>query len=118
MPKLKFLYATFILASVFFVAKPFVGFRLSQFLLKSKAHSVCVKCFSKRKPEYLEEATAKKAAFSIKLNNPPAKAQFSILQLLAILFLPVVFWVEAVNAFTNSLYKSRYLYLLTGKLTI
>ena len=118
MPKLKFIYIIFILASISFIAKPFIGFRLEQFLLKSKAHSVCVKCFTKRKPEYLEEATAKKAAFSVKLNNPPAKVQLSILQLLAILFLPIIFWVEAGNAFTNSLYKSRYLYLLTGKLTI
>ncbi len=116
--KLKPIYIIFILASVFFIAKPFIGFRLQQFLLKSKVHSVCVKCFTKRKPEYLEEATARKAAFSIKLNNPPAKIQLSILQLLAILFLPVVFWVEAGNVIANSFYKSRYLYLLTGKLTI
>ncbi|WP_419801955.1 hypothetical protein [Mucilaginibacter sp.] len=119
MPKLKFTYFLFFLAAMFFVAKPFVGFRLRAIFSKSSGtKSVCVKSFTKRKPEYLEEADSKKAEISAKLNNPPLTELFTMLQLMAILFLCANFLQTVWHFFYNRFYKSRQLYLLTGKLII
>jgi len=119
MLKLKFTYSLFILAAIFFIAKPFVGFKLHQVLSNSnKAHSVCVKSFTKRKPEYLDEASIKKTAVSLQLTNPPTQLLYNILELLGLLFLPVVFLTLGRNPLENSFYKSRFIYLLTGELII
>lgn len=118
MLQLKFSFFLFFLAAVSFVSKPFVGFGLHQAFTKTnRSHSVVAKSFTKRKPEYLEEANVKKAEISARLTNPPVEELISIVKLLAILFLSVLFLKRTwhLSSSPNTFYP---IYLLTGKLII
>jgi hypothetical protein len=119
MPKLKLIYSLFVLAGLLFIAKPFLGFEVQESLLgSSNGTSVIVKAFSKRKPEYLAEAKAKKSAVSFQLNHPPVNLLVSILSFLALLF-PLLNVVKAIRRFlANNFYNNSPIYILTGQLII
>jgi len=119
MLKLKLIYSLFILAALFFIAKPFLGFEIKQPLSTSTKHtSLLVKVFAKRKPEYLEEASVKKSIVSFQLNHPPEKLMVTILGLLGLLF-PLLNVVKAIQRpLVKSFYNNSHIYLLTGQLII
>ncbi len=117
--KLKSVYSLFILAALFFVAKPFIGFKLKQSLFaSSKNTSLLVKVFTKRKPEYFEEANASKATVSAQLNNPPAELLVTLLSLLSILF-PLEILIDGNKFLTQRRFQDdSKVYLLTRQLII
>jgi hypothetical protein len=124
MSKLKVIKLILIFAAIIFIAKPFMGFSGSKLLKEGKDNSIIlVKAFTKRVPEYLEEAEIKKAAVQQLLNNPPAGLVLSITTLLSLLF-PLIYQIKRSitgqfidQLSVNSLQDER-TYLLTGKLTI
>lgn len=122
--KAKTLYSFFYLAVMMFVAKPFIGFSISNLdasLIES--HSLLAKSFSKRKPEDLEDSKAKACSISQQLTNPPLPLLLCITALLAFLF-PVVFIryngtsYSFLNSLKTALVPARQPYLLAGKLII
>jgi hypothetical protein len=113
-----------VFAALLFVAKPFLGFSGIRFLKDNKDNSIIlVKAFTKRVPEYLEEAEIKKVAILKLINNPPANLMLAITALLSLLF-PLIYKIrenitgQFIDQLSfNSLQDER-TYLLTGKLTI
>jgi hypothetical protein len=111
-------------AAILFIAKPFLGFSSIGLLKQSKDNSIIlVKAFTKRVPEYLEEAEIKKASVKHLLNNPPTGFVLAITALLSLLF-PLVYQIKRSitgqfidQLSLNSLQDER-TYLLTGKLII
>lgn len=119
MLKLKLVYSLFILAALLVIAKPFFGFILHRsFSTSPKRSSLLAKVFTKRKPEYLEEANAKKAFVSFQLNNPPVKLLVTISGLLGLLF-PLLNIVKAIqHLLVKTFDDDSHIYLLTGQLII
>ena len=123
--KAKKLYSFFYLAVLMFVAKPFIGFSISNFDSASiiESHSLLAKCFTNRKPEDLEDSKAKAGAISLQLTNPPLPLLLTITALLSLLF-PLIFKRTGrtgnsfINELKTALVPAAQPYLLTGKLTI
>ena len=122
--QLKTLYTLFYLAVFMFIAKPFIGFSLGDFESQViESHSLLAKCFSKRKPEDLEDAKIKASEIKQKLTNPPETISVTIAAIL-VLFFPIAFKRNsfAVQSFLDTLrvnlQPAEHTYLLTGKLTI
>lgn len=124
MSKLKAIKFLLVFAALLFVAKPFLGFSGSKLLKNKKDNTIIlVKAFTKRVPEYLEEAEIKKAAILKLISNPPANLMLAITALLSLLF-PLIYKIrenitgQVIDQLSfNSLQDER-TYLLTGKLTI
>lgn len=110
----------FVLAAVVFIAKPFVGFSVYNFLRHANHKVILIKAFTKRKPEYFAEAEVKKAAIHQSLSNPPTKAAFTLAALLAFIFPLLPAFKSILHQTTDQLifYAGRKTCLLTGKLTI
>lgn len=124
MLKLKVIKLILMLAAILFVAKPFFGFSGSIYLKENKYNTIIlVKAFTKRLPEYFEEAELKKAAIQRLITNPPVNLELAISLLLSILF-PMLYCIKRniTGQYIDQLaYKSlqdERTYLLTGKLTI
>jgi len=60
----------FALAVLMFVAKPFIGFRVFKEVHHIKHISICVKAFTKRKQEYIEESSLDIQTVLKKLKKP------------------------------------------------
>lgn len=119
----KTFYTLFYLAVLMFVAKPFIGFSLTNVCIPIEAHSLLAKSFSKRKPEDLEDARAKASFIKQQITDPPFPLLLSVTALLAFLF-PLVFKRDIftgssfINSIKTALIPAAQPYLLTGKLTI
>jgi len=112
------------IAAILFIAKPFVGFGVYSALHESPHETnVLVKVFTKRKPEFMEEVTAKSVVFQTLLRNKAEEFTFTINALLASLYsLFLVLTFNAVNRFLRHQQYTRAsaapVYLLTRQLTI
>lgn len=107
-----------------FIAKPFIGFSLGDFESQAiESHSLLAKCFSKRKPEDLEDAKIKASEIKQKLTNPPQTTSLTIAAIL-VLFFPIGFKRSSfagqsfLDALKANLQPAEHPYLLNGKLTI
>lgn len=123
MNKLKTAKLLLVLAAMFFIVKPFLGFSvLTQNIESRHADNILVKVFSKRKPEFLDDAQEKKTALVQQLGQPPLKLLFSIRKLINLLFPLVLVTFSFTNRFLQQLFlkllPDKQTYLLTGKLTI
>ncbi|RYE14221.1 MAG: hypothetical protein EOP45_19940 [Sphingobacteriaceae bacterium] len=96
-----------------------MGFETQESLLTSSQEtSVIVKAFSKRKPESLTEAKAKKSDVSFQLNHPPVSLLITILSFLALIF-PLIDVVKAIRPrLARDIHNDSPIYLLTGQLII
>jgi len=121
--KAKTFYTIFYLAVLMFVAKPFIGFSLTNINIPVEAHSLLAKSFTNRKPEDLEDAKAKALTIRQQIIDPPFPLLLSITALLLFLF-PLAFKRDVftgysfLNNLKVSLIPAAQPYLLTGKLTI
>ncbi len=112
------------IAAILFIAKPFVGFGVYSALHESPHETnLLVKVFAKRKPEFMEEVTAKSVVFQTLLRDKANEFAFTINALLACLFsLFSVITLNAVNRFLRYQQYNRasavLIYLLTRQLTI
>lgn len=112
------------IAAILFIAKPFVGFGVYSALHESPHETnLLVKVFAKRKPEFMEEVTAKSVVFQTLLRDKANEFAFTINALLACLFsLFSVITLNAVNRFLRHQQHNRAsaapIYLLTRQLTI
>src|ERR1700744_147959 len=77
-------------ASMMLVAKPFFGFAFNSQLRHIKYLSICVKAFTKRKQEYVEESSFSMASVQKKLADPVKQLLLTFSILLSTLF-PVAF---------------------------
>lgn len=106
-----------------FIAKPFLGFSVYEQLQdNSQENSVMVKAFSKRKPEFLEEAFTKTMSFQALIKE---KADHFTLTINALLFaiLPtsafcVLTYLRNGNPGSPPLYHIDSIYLRNRTLTI
>ncbi|WP_460680151.1 hypothetical protein [Mucilaginibacter koreensis] len=111
------------IAAILFIAKPFVGFSVYDRLGDgAQENSLMAKVFAKRKPEFLEEATAKSISIRAQLRDKAKQFTFSFQALLIYLF-PLLFVLNG-NRFRRHYQQwqtcvhTRPLYLLTRQLTI
>ncbi len=112
------------IAAILFIAKPFVGFGVYSALHESPHETnVLAKVFTKRKPEFMEEVTAKSVVFQTLLRDKADAFIFTINALLACFYsLLSVLTFNAVNRFLryqqHTCASAAPIYLLTRHLTI
>jgi len=112
----------FSLGVLMFVAKPFIGFSLSNNINNFKHVSICVKAFSKRKQEYVEGSNLDIKTALKKLSDPVDLIFLTFAALLGIV-LPLI---SGVKSIANHILKTLQLalppaqpaYLLNGNLII
>lgn len=112
------------IAAILFIAKPFVGFGVYSTLHESPHETnVLVKVFAKRKPEFMEEVTAKSVTFQTLLRNKAEEFTFTINALFACFY--SLFSILSINVVSRFLRHQQHtrtsitpIYLLTKRLTI
>jgi hypothetical protein len=122
MPLFKSVIISFCVAVIMLVAKPFIGFNASNQVKHLTHLSICVKAFTKRKQEFIENGSFDVLSIQKKLTDP-AKQFFLLFSFLLGIILPFVF---AANNISNrflrklqlSLSPSQHTYLLNSALII
>ncbi len=112
------------IAAILFIAKPFVGFGVYSALHESPHETnVLAKVFTKRKPKFMEEVTAKSVVFQTLLRDKADAFGLTINALLACFY--SLLSVLTFNAANRFLRRQPYthtsaapIYLLTRQLTI
>jgi ABC-type phosphate/phosphonate transport system permease subunit len=123
MDKLKIFKVLLIVAAILFVAKPFLGYSVySQLTRLKRTDNIMIKIFSKRKPEFITEAEAKKEFVAQQLARLSATFWLTIGTLLAAI-LPIVFSFlkdskRLLHQYLYSVLPAGHTYLLNGKLLI
>jgi hypothetical protein len=111
------------IAAMVFIAKPFMGYNLyEQLQNNSQENSLIVKIFTKRKPEFMEEAITKNLGFQalIKENGQQFVLTINAL-LLAVFSIPLLlslFRRRIISLGWPPLHRIDSVYLLTRTLTI
>lgn len=112
----------FSFAVLMFVAKPFIGFRIFKEIHHIKHMSICVKAFTKRKQEYVEDSAFDIQTALKQLKKPLEFTVFSFAVLLSIV-MPLVLRMRNLSnrilqELHNSLSPTRPSYLMNGILII
>jgi len=123
MPLFKSVIISFCFAVIMLVAKPFIGFNASNQVNHLTHLSICVKAFTKRKQEYVENGSFDVLSIQKKLADP-AKQFFLLFSFLLSIILPFAF--GSSNGISNrflrqlqlSLFPQRHTYLLNSALII
>ena len=111
------------LAVIMLAAKPFVGFHAIKKIQSEKPIGICVKAFTKRKQEYVEDSSFDVSTIQKRLANPVLALTILFSGLLNVLF-PLLF--KKIGQVTSGLLNAIYLslfpplprYLLSGKMII
>jgi hypothetical protein len=121
MPLFKSVIISFCFAVMMLVAKPFIGFNASNQVNHLTHLSICVKAFTKRKQEYVEDSSFDVIAIQKKLADP-VKQFFLLFSFLLGIILPFAFANNISNRFLRKLQLSlsprRHTYLLNSALII
>jgi hypothetical protein len=111
------------LGVIMLAAKPFVGFHLVKQVKDGRPIGICVKAFTKRKLEYVEDSSYDMATFQKLLANPLPR--FIILYSFLLNFLAASLFIRVRQVTTGilsnihlSLFPPLHRYLLSGKLII
>ncbi|SHM09007.1 hypothetical protein [Mucilaginibacter sp. OK098] len=122
MPLFKSVIISFCFAVIMLVAKPFIGFNASSQVKHLTHLSICVKAFTKRKQEFVENGSFDVLSIQKKLADP-AKQFFLLFSFLLGIILPFVFAADNIsNRFLRKLQLSlsprQHTYLLNSALII
>ena len=107
MPLFKSVIISFCFAVIMLVAKPFIGFNASNRINHLTHLSICVKAFTKRKQEFIENGSFDVLAVQKKLADP-AKQFFFLFSFFLGIILPFVFGIvnDSSNRFLRKLQLS------------
>lgn len=110
-------------AVAIFVAKPFIGFGISQLIANDTEATILIKSFTKRKQEFVDGSEFDVMAIQKKLADPVPYIYLSLFFFLAKFFRQVlsqgkIITRKAVSDIRFQLCPADHLYLLTGKLII